>query len=102
MKSVIVSYAVKESFADENAENIGRVMDAFRELDAAGIRYQAFRQDDGVSFVHFAMFADDAGADRLNALPAFEAFQSALRDGHLVAPPTSRWLDLVGSSYPIF
>ncbi|MCA9619766.1 MAG: hypothetical protein KC731_12155 [Myxococcales bacterium] len=102
MKSVIVTYQVQASFAETNADNIRRVMAELRELADDGIRYQAFRQDDGVTFVHFAMFADEAGSDRLSALPSFVAFQKALRDGYLVAAPSSRWLDLVDASYAIF
>lgn len=101
MKSVYVKYQVSESFADANAENIRKVMSAVREMGSEGIRYQSFRQSDGVTFVHFGMYEDDQAIERLSSLPAFKAFQAALKESKPTQPPTAEWLDLVGASYDI-
>jgi hypothetical protein len=102
MQTVIVTYKVSESFADTNAANIERVMADMRELADDSVRYHAFRKDDGVSFVHFAMFRDEAAKERGIPVPSFEAFQSALKASKPVEPPKASWVDLVGATYPIF
>lgn len=102
MKAVIVRYQVKESFAETNAANIRRVMDDMQAAGDPGIRYQAFRQDDGVSFVHFGMYADDDAVQRMTSIPSFKAFQSQLKASEPVQPPQAQWLDNVGTSYPLF
>lgn len=102
MKAVHVTYQVDPSFAEANAENIRRVMRDLRESGSDGIRYQSFRQSDGVTFVHFGMYKDEAALERLTSLPSFQAFQAALKESGPVQPPSSEWIDLVGASYEIF
>ena len=102
MKSVYVRYQVDPSFADTNAENIRKVMAELRESGSDGVRYSSFRQEDGVTFVHFGMYRDDAALETLTSLPSFQAFQEALKQSGPVQPPAAEWLDLVGSSYEIF
>ena len=102
MKAVMVRYTVKPEFADTNAANIQRVMEELRAKGDDGIRYQSFRQSDGVTFVHFGMYADQAALDRMGESEAFAAFQKALKGSGPVSPPNAEWLDIVGSSYPIF
>ena len=102
MKAVYVKYRVDPSFAESNAGNIRQVMDDLRESGSEGVRYQSFRESDGVTFVHFGMYSDDAALERLSSLPSFQAFQQALKGSNPVQPPTAEWLDLVGSSYDIF
>ena len=52
MKAVYVKYQVDPSFAETNAENIRKVMSDLRATGSDGVRYQSFRQSDGVTFVH--------------------------------------------------
>lgn len=98
MKDVIVTYTVKPEFAETNAANIRRVMEALRKANDPGIRYEAFRKPDGVTFVHFTRHVDEAAHDRLIALPEFKEFQAALRGGGAATPPSADLLDEVGSS----
>ena len=102
MKAVVVQYQVSPSFADTNAANITKVMGDLRAVGSDGIRYQAFRQSDGATFVHFGMYRDDAAVERMTSMPSFQAFQKALKESKPVQPPAAEWLDLVGSSYEIF
>lgn len=102
MKAVLVRYTVKPEFADTNAANVELAMRSIRALGDDGIRYQAFRQSDGVTFVHFGMYRDEAAAERATAVESFKAFQKALKESGPVIPPSAEWLELVGSSYPIF
>ena len=102
MKAVYVKYQVDPSFADTNAENIRKVMSDLRESGSDGVRYASFRQSDGVTFVHFGMYRDDAALESLTSLPSFQAFQSALKGSKPVQPPAAEWLDIVGSSWDVF
>lgn len=102
MKAVYVRYQVDPSFADANAENIRKVMEELRSTGSDGVRYQSFREDDGVTFVHFGTYRDQAALDAFTASPSFQAFQSALKASKPVQPPQARWLDMVGSSYDVF
>ncbi len=102
MKAVYVRYQVDPSFADTNATHIRRVMEELRGSGSDGVRYQSFREDDGVTFVHFGMYRDQAAVDRFTSSESFQAFQSALRASKPVKPPEAHWLDVVGSSYDVF
>lgn len=101
MKAVYVKYQVDPSFADTNAQNIRKVMSDLREAGSDGVRYQSFRQSDGVTFVHFGMYRDEAAVESMTSMPSFQAFQRALKESKPVQPPAAEWLDLVGSSYDI-
>ena len=101
MKAVYVKYQVEPSFADTNAQNIAKVMSDLRAAGSEGVRYQSFRQSDGVTFVHFGMYRDDAAVERMTSMPSFQAFQRALKESKPVQPPSAEWLELVGSSYDI-
>ena len=102
MKAVYVKYQVDPSFADTNSQNIRQVMSDLREAGSNGVRYQSFRQSDGVTFVHFGMYRDQAALETFTSRPSFQAFQKALRESQPVQPPAAEWLDLVGSSYDVF
>jgi quinol monooxygenase YgiN len=102
MKAVYVKYQVDPSFAATNAENIRRVMSDLRDAGSEGVRYHSFRQSDGVTFVHFGMYLDEAALEKFTSTPSFQAFQSALKGSKPVQPPTAEWIGLVGASYEIF
>jgi len=102
MKAVCVKYEVDPSFAGANAENIRKVMNDLRDSGSNGVRYQSFRQSDGVTFVHFGMYRDEAALEKFTSTASFQAFQSALKGSKPVKPPAAEWLDIVGSSYEIF
>jgi quinol monooxygenase YgiN len=102
MKAVYVKYEVDPSFAETNAENIRKVMSDLRGSGSDGVRYQSFRQSDGVTFVHFGMYRDQAALDSFTSTPSFQAFQTALKSSKPVQPPAAEWLDIVDASYEIF
>ena len=102
MKAVYVKYQVDPSFAETNAENIRKVMSDLRQSGSDGVRYQSFCQSDGVTFVHFGMYRDEAALDKFTSSASFQAFQSALKASKPVQPPAAEWLDMVGSSYEVF
>jgi hypothetical protein len=76
----MVRYRVKPGEADRNAALVRDVYDALAETQPAGFRYATYRLEDGRTFVHFAWSEGDDGARPLTQLPAFKAFQGALRE----------------------
>ncbi|MDB5874926.1 MAG: hypothetical protein JWQ07_4368 [Ramlibacter sp.] len=61
MKTVMVRYKLKpESFADNEGLSI-RVFVPLARDKPAGMRYQVFKQADGVSFVHLSAFDNPEG-----------------------------------------
>ena len=94
MQRRLIRYKTKPEFSDKNAELISAV---FAELKAAhpeGVRYLALRLEDD-TFVHIVETAtDDTGG--LTKLPAFQAFQSGVRD-RCAELPLVRSVAIVGN-----
>jgi hypothetical protein len=89
MISVIVSYQVKSEFAAQNKANIQTFLKDFEQLDASKFKYTVLLKSDGVSFVHYSQYADEATQTQLLNVPSFKAFQemrdaSGLNDSHQV------------------
>ena len=102
MKSVKVQYTVKTEYVETNKNKIARVMADLRELANPGIKYSTFVLDDGKTFVHFGMYADQEALDVVNNLPSFQSFREQLKSSGPEAPPKGEDLTLVDSSYEIF
>jgi hypothetical protein len=85
MKTVMVRYKTKPDYADENAARVRAVFDELRASKPARFRYNTYRLEDGVSFVHIATLDGD-GENPLFSIPAFDTFQKALK-GQCVEPP---------------
>ncbi len=74
----VVRYTTKPESAEENARLIRDVFAELAEQQPDGLRYAAFRLDDGVSFVHVALL--DAEVNPLTTSAAFAEFQSGIKD----------------------
>jgi hypothetical protein len=74
----VIRYRTKPESADENERLIQAVFAELAETDPGGVRYAAFRLDDGVSFVHLVQLEGDANP--LPSMAAFQAFQSGIGD----------------------
>ena len=86
MSSVIVQYRVKPDRAEENQ---ALIRDVFAELSReapAGLRYAAFRAEDGVTFMHVVSHETSDAGDILRSLPAFRAFRAGLKERCEMAP----------------
>lgn len=94
-----VQYQVKPDYVDTNRENIERVMADLRALKNDDIRYSAFLQEDGCTFMHFAMYPDEATLKIVSGLPSFGEFQTQLKASAPVVPPQVENYSLVASSY---
>ena|SRR5688572_18441771 len=86
MHRVMVRYTVKPGRSAENQRYIEQVFAELARTTPAGIRYAAFKLDDGVSFVHVFSHEAEDGADVLRELPAFQAFRAGLADRCEVGP----------------
>ena len=72
----VVRYTTKPEHAEENERLIRKVFAELAEHEPDGIRYAAFRLDDGVSFVHVAVLEGEQNP--LASSEAFSQFQSAI------------------------
>ena len=73
----MVRYRVKPERVLEHEALIHAVFAALNSSAPDGLRYGAFKQPDGVSFVHIAFVA---AGNPLQALPAFNAFTERLKE----------------------
>ena len=102
MKSVKVQYTVKAEFAETNKANISQIMADLIDLTNPGIKYSAFVLEDGKTFLHFGMYADQEALDVVNNLSSFQTFRSQLKASGPEVPPKGDDLTLVDSSFEIF
>jgi hypothetical protein len=80
MRQVMVRYKVKPERLRENEELIRAVYEELRHTEPAGLRYATFKMDDGVSFVHLAVFDAESDGSSLSNLRAFQEFRQHLED----------------------
>jgi hypothetical protein len=100
VKRMIIQYTVKPDRADENRRYIEGVFAALRAASPDGIRYGAFKQADGLKFVHLVSIETETGDNPLVNMPAFQAFQAEVRD-RCAEQPSAIDLEEVGS-YRVF
>jgi hypothetical protein len=93
-KAVVVQYQTRPDAAERNQQLIERVFEELRGIQPGGLRYMAFRLEDGVGFVHVAIF--DGDEDPLAESAAFRRFQEGTAE-RLVGPPEIRSMTIVGS-----
>src|SRR5262249_60496650 len=88
-------YTVRPEYAAENAARIREVMAELRALRRTDITYRVFVQDDGKTFIHWRLCADEEARKVFVHLASFQRFVVALlasapavHPGEAV-PPTS-------------
>ena len=91
--AAIVRYHTTSESADGNQRLIEDLLVELGARDPGGLLYWVLRFDDGVGFMHVAVF--DGTADAFAACAAYRAFHRDL--GHrLTAPPTVMRATLIG------
>ncbi|MDB4964917.1 MAG: hypothetical protein JWN44_606 [Myxococcales bacterium] len=95
MKTIMVRYKTSEAHGSANEALVRAVFEELRAKAPAGLRYATYRLADGVTFVHIATVESTAD-NPLVTLPAFKAFQQALKD-RCVEPPVVTEMSVVGS-----
>ena len=93
MKRVMVRYKVQPDQVEANEHLVRDVYEELARTRPEGLRYGTFKLDDGVSFVHLAVHAED---NPLRHVEAFGRFQEGIRD-RCDEPPTVLELDEIGS-----
>lgn len=101
MITVIVTYQVKPKFAAQNKQNIAGFLQDFKHLDITAFQYNVYVKEDGVSFVHYSTYRDEAMQKEVLNVPSFKEFQrlrdeSGLNNSHKVEV-----LSYVGSASPV-
>ena len=100
MRAVKVKYTVKPEYVATNKANIQKVMDELRALGNTGTLYSAYLEEDGVSFVHFAIYDNEENI--IPTLTAFKAFSTQLKAEGLVGDaPLALKLNMVGKSFDL-
>lgn len=94
MKTVMVRYKLKPECVAENEALIKQVFVQLARDRPAGMRYQVFKQADGVSFVHLSAF-DNPDGNPLTQLESFKAFTAGIKE-RCVEPPAPVELQQVG------
>jgi hypothetical protein len=92
--AIVVQYRTRPDAAERNQQLIERVFVELRRLHPRGLRYMAFRVEDGVGVVHVAIF--DGDDDPLAESAAFRRFQEGTAE-RLVGPPDIKSMTMVGS-----
>jgi hypothetical protein len=93
VKRVLVRYRVKPDRAAENEQLVSAVYDELAQLQPQNFHYATFKLDDGVSFAHIAVHAED---NPLAMVSAFQRFQEGIRDRCHEGPVVAE-LELIGS-----
>jgi hypothetical protein len=83
----VVRYTTKPERTDENERLIIAVFAELATQDPDGLRYAAFRLEDGVSFLHVAML--DGEKNPLSTSPSFAEFQAGIKDRCAEGPTPS-------------
>ena len=86
MDRKLIQYRVKPEKMAENEQLIRDVFAELHERRVAGVHYAVLRQDDG-TFTH--LVAAEGSTAALTSLPAFQRFQSGVRERCAVMPATN-------------
>jgi hypothetical protein len=83
----VIRYKTRPESADENERLIREVFAELATQNPGGLRYAAFRLEDGVSFLHVAVL--DGDENPLSKSAAFGEFQSGIKDRCAEGPTPS-------------
>jgi hypothetical protein len=90
----VIRYTATPQSAEENEQLVRRVFAELATDGGEGLRYAVFRLDDGVSFVHVAVF--DGDENPLSTSTAFAEFQSGIQE-RCAEGPVAADASLIGS-----
>ncbi|MEP6823876.1 MAG: hypothetical protein ABI919_03595 [Ramlibacter sp.] len=96
MKTMLIRYKVKPGMADENQRLVEQVYAQLAREKTAGLRYQTFRLEDGVSFLHIATREGGPEDSPLPKLETFKAFVAGIKE-RCVEPPVQTESRPIGS-----
>lgn len=79
MKKIIVRYKIKPGYVAQNESLIKEVYKQLHSSKIDGFHYATFKLEDGASFVHIAIFTEEAN-EAFKNLPAFKSFQGTIKE----------------------
>jgi hypothetical protein len=94
MRRTIVRYKVKPERVADHEALIQAVFAELATTKPGGLRYGAFKQADGVSFVHFSIA--EADNNPLEKIAAFKAFTANIKE-RCDEPPVSTQLEAIST-----
>ncbi len=94
MRTTIVRYKLKPDRVAEHETLLRAVYAELAQARPPNLRYAAFKQADGVSFVHLSF--SDAAQNPLDSIAAFKAFTANIRE-RCEEPPAPAQLEEVGN-----
>jgi hypothetical protein len=77
-RATVVRYTTAAPAAEANEALVRAVFDALAQSRPEGVRYAAYRMDDGVSFLHVAVL--DGDENPLMGIEAFRQFLSGITE----------------------
>lgn len=80
-------YTVRAEYTAQNSERIREVMAELRAMHRTDITYRVFLQDDGKTFIHWRMCADEEAGKVFDHLASFQRFTEALLASNPEVPP---------------
>jgi hypothetical protein len=101
MKTIKVTYTVNRAFVPENLQNIQTFMADFRRMQSDDFRYTVFQCEDGQTFLHLSMYANDEIQKRVLAVESFRTFQQRRDASGLDGTHRVEELTFVASSHDI-
>ncbi len=94
MRRVLVRYKVKPERVAEHEALVRAVFEELSRTAPPGLRYGAYKQADGVSFVHVAFVS--AEKNPLDDCAAFKAFTAGIRE-RCDDPPVTVGMEEIGA-----
>ena len=95
-RAAVVQYRTSADWAEHNHYLINDVLIELAACDPGGLDYQVFQLDDGVGFLHVAVF--DGTTDPFGDCSAHREFHRDLQQ-RLAAPPITSRAVLIGSYF---
>ncbi|EFH81016.1 hypothetical protein [Ktedonobacter racemifer] len=91
-------YTVKAEYATQNKKHVSQVIEELQALHRDDIQYSVFVQEDGKTFTHLLICANEEAGRAFTGLKAFAAFQAALTESQPEVSPSVNNVTLVGST----
>ncbi len=98
MITVQVTYKVNDTFVDQNQSNISAFLADFKNKKTSNFLYHVNLKEDGVTFVHLAMYETEEIQRELLATPSFLKFQEERDESGIIGDVVIENLTHLGSS----
>lgn len=98
MISVKVTYTVNADFLQQNKQNIHNFLMDLKKLANCNFMYNVFLLDDGLTFLHIAMYEREEDQQIVLNVPSFLKFQQERDQSNLIHKPEFKEISLIGSS----